>query len=294
MNSTTDISMPSASDVAESHAAEVARGERFKFGENWKKFLESMSEERAAEAVISLRNMLGRDSLEGLTFIDIGSGSGLFSLAARRLGATVTSFDYDSDSFGCTNEIRARYAPNDPAWKVMQGSVLDAAFMKSLGQFDVVYSWGVLHHTGAMWDAINNAAALVKPSGQFFIAIYNDQGVWSQRWTRIKKFYCSGPVGRAVVSGTFIPFWVARDLASDLVFLRNPIARYTNYGKSRGMTIVRDWFDWLGGYPFEAAKPEAIIMPLSKRGFRLTNLVTCYGSVGCVEYVFSLDDKVST
>ena len=183
MNSTTDISMPSAAEVAESHASEVARGERFKFGENWKKFMDSMSEERAAEAVSSLRKMLGRNSLEGQSFIDIGSGSGLFSLAARRLGATVTSFDYDSDSFGCTNEMRARYAANDPKWKVMQGSVLDTTFMKSLGQYDIVYSWGVLHHTGAMWDAINNAAALVKPNGQFFIAIYNDQGAWSGRWT---------------------------------------------------------------------------------------------------------------
>ena len=98
---------------------------------------------------------------------------------------------------------------------------------------------------------------------------------------------------RAIVSSTFIPFWVARDFVADMVWMRNPTARYTTYKKSRGMTIVRDWHDWLGGYPFEAAKPEAIILPLATRGFRLTNLVTCYGSVGCVEYVFSLDDKAS-
>lgn len=277
------------STAADAHAAEVARGERFKFGENWRKFLENMNEDRAAEAVRSLRNMLGVESLEGMRFIDIGSGSGLFSLAARRMGANVTSFDYDSDSFGCTNEIRARYAANDPEWRVLQGSVLDRDFMQSLGTYDIVYSWGVLHHTGAMWDAINNAVQRVKPGGRFFIAIYNDQGAWSRRWTKIKRFYCSGPVGKALVSAAFIPFWVGRNFAADIVWMRNPIKRYSEYGKSRGMTVVRDWFDWLGGYPFEAATPEAIILPLSKRGFQLTNLVTAGGSVGCVEYVFKHD-----
>ncbi|MEP6764840.1 MAG: class I SAM-dependent methyltransferase [Gemmatimonadaceae bacterium] len=279
------------STAAEAHAAEVARGERFKFGENWRRFLENMSEDRANEAVLSLKRMLGRDSLKGLTFLDIGSGSGLFSLAAQRMGATVTSFDYDSDSFGCTNELRSRYANSDPTWTVMQGSVLDNAFMNSLGKFDVVYSWGVLHHTGHMWDAINNAEKLVAPGGQFFIAIYNHQGPWSDRWTKIKKFYCSGPVGRMIVSGTIIPFWVGRDLVADIVFMRNPIKRYSDYGKNRGMSVVRDWFDWLGGYPFEAAKPEDIILPINKRGYRLTNLTTQYGSVGCVEYVFQHDPK---
>lgn len=274
------------SQAADLHKAEVERGERFKFGENWRKFLDNMSEERADEAVRSLRNMLGRDNLTGVSFLDIGSGSGLFSLAAQRMGAVVTSFDYDTDSFECTAEIRRRYAANAHDWKVMQGSVLDKTFMQSLGQFDVVYSWGVLHHTGAMWNAINAAVERVAPGGQFFIAIYNDQGAWSRRWTKIKKFYCSGLFGRVVVSSAFIPFWVGRNFAADIVWMRNPLTRYTEYGKGRGMSVVRDWFDWLGGYPFEAAKPEDIILPISKRGFQLTNLVTAGGSVGCVEYVF--------
>jgi 2-polyprenyl-3-methyl-5-hydroxy-6-metoxy-1,4-benzoquinol methylase len=275
--------------AADAHAAEVARGERFKFGENWRKFLENMSEERAQASVVSLRRMLGLESLAGLRFLDIGSGSGLFSLAAHRLGAEVTSFDYDGDSVGCTNEMRRRYAPGSTDWKILQGSVLDADFMQALGQFDVVYSWGVLHHTGAMWKAIDSALERVAPGGWLFIAIYNDQGLWSRRWTRIKRYYCSGPMGKAVVSATFIPYWIARGLAADIVWRRNPWKRYSEYSRARGMSPVRDWFDWLGGYPFEVAKPEDIILPLSKRGYRLTNLVTQGGSVGCVEYVFRHD-----
>ncbi|MCU0649118.1 MAG: class I SAM-dependent methyltransferase [Gemmatimonadaceae bacterium] len=273
--------------MSSAHAAEVAAGERFEFGKNWRAFLAEMNDASIATAVESLKSMLGVSDLEGKTFLDIGSGSGLFSLAAHRLGARVTSFDYDTDSVGCTQELRRRFAATSDRWQVMQGSVLDDAFITSLGQYDVVYSWGVLHHTGAMWKAIWNAERCVRSEGQFFIALYNDQGAWSHRWARIKRFYCSGPVGKALVTGTFIPFWVAREFLADLVWGRNPVARYREYGSAtRGMRVFRDYHDWLGGYPFEFATPEAVILPIQRKGYHLTNLKTAKGTVGCVEYVF--------
>src|ERR1044072_5239228 len=100
--------------------------------------------------------MLEVDNLLGKKFLDVGSGSGLFSLAARRLGAQVHSFDYDPQSVACTGELRRRYFPDDLHWVVQQGSVLDQGYLASLGSFDVVYAWGVLHHTGAMWRALDN------------------------------------------------------------------------------------------------------------------------------------------
>lgn len=280
---------PAHSGSAESHAREIAQGERFSFGENWRAFIEGMSENAITEAVRSLQSMLKTESLAGKRFLDIGSGSGLFSLAAHRLGADVTSFDYDPASVGCTQELRARYGANAPNWRVMQGSVLDKAYVASLGTFDVVYSWGVLHHTGAMWDAIWNAVSAVKPGGTLFIAIYNDQGVWSRRWTKIKKLYVSGTAGRLLVTCTAIPIFVLRDFAKDMFWMRNPLTRYKTYGANRGMSVVRDWFDWLGGYPFEVSTPEGLIFPLQAAGFHLVNLVTVKGSSGCLELVMRRD-----
>src|SRR5690242_8743787 len=137
----------------DSNAAEIARGERFQFGQNWSQFLPAIDEERIQRAETSLKEMLEVESLEGKTFLDIGSGSGLFSLAARRLGARVHSFDFDPKSVYCTTELRKNYFRDDDSWKIQEGSVLDAEFMKSLGHYDIVYSWGVLHHTGNLWTA---------------------------------------------------------------------------------------------------------------------------------------------
>lgn len=94
-------------------ATESEEEARFVFGRNWARYLTLVNDERIAAAEQSLRDMLGRESLEKLRFLDAGSGSGLFSLAARNLGATVHSFDYDAKSLGCTQALRERYRPDD-------------------------------------------------------------------------------------------------------------------------------------------------------------------------------------
>jgi 2-polyprenyl-3-methyl-5-hydroxy-6-metoxy-1,4-benzoquinol methylase len=172
------------------HAQELSRGERFQFGANWARFLELLNDDRIAQAERSLRSMLGVEDLNGKTFLDVGSGSGLFSLAARRLGAKVHSFDYDPQSVACTRELKRRYFDNDAQWLVEEASALDPAYLSTLGTFDIVYSWGVLHHTGAMWQALGNVEPLVAQPGRLFIAIYNDQGRASVMWARIKRLYC--------------------------------------------------------------------------------------------------------
>ncbi len=170
--------------TADGHAREVAQGERFEFGDNWTRFLAVLDEPRIAAAERALQAMLEMERLDGLSFLDVGSGSGLSSLAARRLGTRVTSFDYDPQSVACTGELARRYFPGDPSWTIQRRSVLDRDALAALGTFDIVYSWGVLHHTGQMWDALQNVIAPVKPGGRLFIAIYNDTGTQSRRWRR--------------------------------------------------------------------------------------------------------------
>ncbi|HYF48422.1 MAG TPA: class I SAM-dependent methyltransferase, partial [Planctomycetota bacterium] len=255
----------------------------FEFGKNWSRFLKVLDEERILQAEKSLKNMLP-GSLEGKRFLDIGSGSGLFSLCARRLGANVHSFDFDPNSVKCAEYLRERFNLQS-GWTVEQGSVLDKNYLNLLGKFDVVYSWGVLHHTGAMWEALGNAAERVADGGLLFISIYNDQGRRSIWWRRVKQVYCANFLGRMLITCTFIPFFVVRGAIFDLLRLKNPFSRYSEYRKERGMSIFHDYYDWLGGLPFEVATPEAIFDFFRARGFELRRLKTSLG-LACNEFVF--------
>ena len=275
--------------IPSAFAGEVAAGERFEFGKNWRLFLASMSDERIERAVYSLREMLEVDDLDGKSFLDVGSGSGLYSLAARRLGARVHSFDYDPQSVACTIELKRRYFPRDAKWIIEEGSVLGADYLKSLGEFDVVYSWGVLHHTGAMWRALENVWPLVVPQGKLFIAIYNDMGSQSTRWRWIKRTYNSMP---QVLRLPFTAVVMApSEMKSGLRALvtrrvREYIRSWIEPRPERGMSRWRDIVDWVGGYPYEVAKPEEIFDFYRARGFALARM-RCGGvGLGCNQFVF--------
>jgi len=266
------------------HAREVSVGERFEFGKNWTAFLEQLDDHKIREAESSLQDMLEAGNLENKSFLDIGSGSGLFSLAARRMGARVHSFDYDPHSVACTNEVRRRYFANDPDWTVESGSVLDTAFLTRLGQFDVVYSWGVLHHTGQLWQALENVIPLVKEGGKLFIALYNDQGGPSRRWLWVKKTYNRYPFMRLplLAASFWRLYW--RGMLKDLLLLRPGYIFRKYHEQRRGMSVWRDMVDWVGGYPFEVSKAEDVFHFYRKHGFVLTRLVTD-PDLGCNQLV---------
>lgn len=285
-------------------AVQTKAGEAFTFGDNWRRFLESVDEARIAAAVGSLQRMLGDHACAGARFLDAGSGSGLFSLAACRLGAQVRSFDVDPQSVAATQEMRRRFAPPEADWEIGEGSLLDAAFLSGLGEFEIVYSWGVVHHTGEMWRAIELLQQRVAPGGWLWLAVYNDQGVTSRIWTQIKRTYNVLPrwlkspyvviVGGGWAAWRLLLRAAARcaGILLRLVTLRSPFRRSDPAGelfrsqRSRGMHWWYDLVDWIGGWPFEVAKPEAVFEFLRDRGFELVQLKTCGGGLGCNEFVF--------
>jgi 2-polyprenyl-3-methyl-5-hydroxy-6-metoxy-1,4-benzoquinol methylase len=255
----------------------------FSFGKNWKTFVRDfLDDDRMAEAEASLKAFLLLNDLKGKSFVDVGCGSGVFSLTAKRLRADrIVSFDVDKHSVECCEHLRrkeqesaaksagsaVRPEPvNQTDWQVMHGDVLDRAFLSRLGKFDVVYSWGVLHHTGSMWQAISNAAELVAPGGLFYIALYNRVEGWhtypdgrfgpSAFWRSEKRLYCAVPeLARDVINTLVTTAFVLGCLAT----FRNPVRIMREHQRFRGMAWSVDMADWLGGYPYEYAGTDEVV-----------------------------------
>lgn len=261
--------------------------ERFAFGANWLSFLEHLNEDRIVEAERSVQALTGLARLDNKTFIDIGSGSGLFSLAARRLGAVVHSFDYDPNSVAGTQSLKDRFFPNDTSWVVERASVLDPSYISNLGKFDIVFSWGVLHHTGAMYDAVQNASTRVSPGGIFIFALYRKTRLCGF-WTAEKRWYSSAsPAIQKAARAFYIGLLRLRFLLKQQDFA----VYVANYKGSRGMNFTHDVHDWLGGYPYESITPAQVAKFMGELGFEhVRSTVQPYSTgllgSGCDEYVY--------
>lgn len=258
---------------------------RFEFGKNWSRFVKSrFSQERCDVAKKRILEFVHRPSLEEVDFLDIGCGSGLHSLAAWQAGARkVHSFDYDTDSVAATKSLWER-AGRPTNWTVEQGDVLNRAYLESLGKWNFVYSWGVLHHTGAMWQAIGNAQTTVADGGNLYIALYSADADFKpskEFWLDIKqKYNRAGWFGRERMLWWYVWNFVLDRKLSKLPEL---IKRTWQYKFQRGMDLYADIRDWLGGWPMEYAGDQQTVDFLQQFGFRLANLKT---GEACSEFLF--------
>ena len=257
---------------------------RYGFGKNWAEFVDQrFSDARVEAARKHMSEFLRVESLAGKVFLDIGCGSGIHSLAAIRMGAAqVIGFDYDADSVATT--LRVRESAGLPTrWAVTQASVLDPAFMATLPKVDIVYSWGVLHHTGDMWSAVRNAAIPLKDDGVFYVALYSSDNYVDpppQYWLDVKRAYNqAGRFGKRIMEWRY---FLQFNFLPELKARRNPIASIRKYGK-RGMSYWTDVKDWLGGWPMDFASLAQTQDFCSKQlGLTLVNVLT---GEGCTEYL---------
>lgn len=261
----------------------MADEKHFAFGKNWLEFLETVDEESIGHSRRCLEELFGVETFTGKSFLDIGSGSGLSSLAVWRMGvARLVSFDYDEDSVTATGALHQREGAPE-AWTIGQGDILDRDYVARLGQFDVVHSWGVLHHTGDMWQAIRNAATLTKPGGIFMIGIYTEKEPMTGWMKKIKRVYAH--------ANPFVKFlirWPYVIGSSFYCLLRGKfqLREILGYKSQRGMDYWRDIEDWLGGYPYEYAKPQKVIDFVHELGFEITHTILGSSFAVVNQYVF--------
>lgn len=250
----------------------------FDFGTNWQAFSERRaSPERLAAAKSSLQSLLQRETLKGFSFLDIGCGSGLFSIAAYELGAArVVGIDLNPGCIVVSSQNRDRLAPKAPIL-FQQASVLHPEALKSLGEFDIVYAWGSLHHTGALWNAIRNAAEQTGQGGLLVMAIYNKH-ITSPVWKWIKWFFNQLPSCGKWLMAVFFAGVIY--VAKWGVTRRNPLA------KERGMDFWYDVIDWIGGFPYEYATPPEVITFVQGLRFVLIHSIPAQVPTGCNEFVF--------
>jgi len=261
------------------------RETHFEFGENWRNYSKTIDQKRIDSAIEGVKKLFP-GGLAGKSLLDIGCGSGLHSLAALSLGAaSVTAVDIDENSVSTTHELLTKYA-SDLQWTAKVASVFDAS-PDSLGKFDVVYSWGVLHHTGDMWRAIECATQFVNAGGRFAIAIYSATACDSM-WKIEKKFYSRAP---RPIQWSIRQIYMGAIFAAKTLLGKNPISYVRNYSAMRGMNFSHDAHDWLGGYPYETATATELHDRICKMGFteeRSFPLAKSHGLLGsgCHEFVF--------
>lgn len=257
----------------------------FAFGQNWASYVAEVNESQIVQARLGLTRLLG-DDIAGKRFIDIGCGSGVHALAALQLGVSqVVAIDIDPDSVKTTTELLQQHAGTSK-WSAHCNSVFDVN-SGSFGHFDIVYSWGALHHTGDMYRAIRSAAQLVAPGGQFAFALYR-RSLFCGLWKLEKQWYAAAD---RAAQRTAERLYIQAFRLGLRVTGRSLTDYIAKYKRMRGMDFHHDVRDWLGGWPYESISATAVHHLMTSLGFVQKRFFGKPGlgigllGIGCNEYV---------
>jgi len=226
--------------------------------------------------------LMNNENISGKTFLDIGFGQGLSLLNATTLGAKTVGCDINPKCKEVLELNKQKYpALKDTTIPVVVGSITEKETVERIktynNKFDIVHSWGVLHHTGKMWKSIDICSDLVNNNGELIISIYNKH--WSSAsWKLIKWFYNISP---QFIRWFMIKiFYLIIMIAKFLVTMQNPLK------KERGMNFYYDIIDWIGGYPYEYATLDEITDYICKKGYVLISKKKAQVPTGCNEFIF--------
>ena len=269
--------------------------QRFSFGSNWNEFIDNSitnkSFDRKLKYCINHLSNTFSKSIDKKIFIDIGCGSGLFSLAAIKLNASkVLSFDFDLNSVNTTNKLlslkgvdkeKANSLQHDIRNEIILSNYLNAEQSKKIQKF--IYCAGVVHHTGNVYLSMDNVSKLANnKNDEIFISIYNKIPVLTFLWWLEKKIYINVGIWRRLALFIWLFAWSSYWILK----LQNPIKNIQRYGDNdRGMSFLTDAKDWLGGYPYEPLYKEDVIAFFKKRNFELINF-NRGGNWGLNDYLF--------
>lgn len=242
---------------------------KFNFGINWSRYVKNVvNEDVVFQAKKSLLKYLDEEHYKEKVFIDVGCGSGLFSLSAILLGCKkVISFDSDKGSISTVRLLKDKFRyliPQNVEWEIFCGDILDPNLVDRLkGIGDIVYCWGVLHHTGDMWESIKNVCEIVKPYGMLILAIYNKTPV-SYIWWKIKKFYNEHKFLQPILGLLYGIYVCIGYIVKNKTF---------NLYRERSMHVFYDAIDWIGGYPYEYATFGEVKRFIEERNFILKKAI---------------------
>ena len=235
----------------------------FSFGQNWLNFVETQVDHKIIQshaADIQKKYDTVNLSIKGKRVLDLGCGSGLSSFAFLTLGAaSVTSVDIDPKSIEAARLMKQRFSSDSAmnikgSWSIIESSVFDLSEGFD-NLFDIVYSWGVLHHTGNMWEAIKRTRGFCNAHGILHLALYISGFKYSQH-LEMKHYFK----------------FLDRDQKINALFNylsggKQEISRDIFRFDDRGMNVFHDALDWLGGLPYEVCDPAVLECYLNQNGF---------------------------